>query len=314
MKTLDAFVSCLTVRISGAVLLAILALGGATRAQAFESDETAAAKLTRKLQAIVIPRLDFRDATVAEAVEFLKKKSAELDTAEPDPAKRGVNFVLNLGAAPEAAPQRLTLSLSNIPLLEALKYVTGLASLKFKVERSAVVIVPVGAKTKPAAAPLVQGAPDARTRILQEKVTHKLNAIIIPRLEFRDATLREAIDFLKKKTADLDTAEPEPARRGVSVVLRLPATAGATAEPGVENPPGQPVEKRITLSLKNVSLMEAFKYTAALAGCQVRIEPYALTIIPLEEKSNSDAQSPLYLFGVTAMLSIHPRCSCGVRL
>ena len=309
MKTLDAFVSCLTVRISGAVLLAILALGGATRAQAFESDETAAAKLTRKLKAIVIPRLDFRDATVAEAVEFLKKKSAELDTAEPDPAKRGVNFVLNLGAAPEAAPQRLTLSLSNIPLLEALKYVTGLASLKFKVERSAVVIVPVGAKTKSSDAPLVRGTPDAR-----EMIARKLNSIIIPRLEFRDATLREAIDFLKKKTADLDTAEPEPARRGVSIVLRLPATAGATAEPGVENPPGQPVEKRITLSLKNVSLMEAFKYTAALAGCQVRIEPYALTIIPLEEKSNSDAQSPLYLFGVTARLSIHPRCSCGVRL
>ena len=39
---------------------------------------------------------------------------------------------------------RITVSLSNIPFVEALKYVTGLANLKFKVEPYAVSIVPQG--------------------------------------------------------------------------------------------------------------------------------------------------------------------------
>lgn len=280
MKTFDALASCCTVRVSGAALLAILAFDCAARAQirppakpakpAFESEETAVARLTQKLQSIVIPHLDFRDATVAEAVDFLRMKSADLDTAEPDPVKRGVNFILNLTGTSEAPPSRLTLSLSNIPLLEALKYVTSLANLKFKVERNAVVILPVGVKVKSPAMLLAGGVPGTPEQSAREKIARKLNSIILPKIAFRDATLREAVDFLKKKAADLDTAEPDPARRGLSVVLKAPSTVGDSGE------------KRITLSLKNVSLADAFKYTAELAGCQVMIEPYALTITPLE--------------------------------
>ena len=260
-------------KFAGAALLAIFALSSATHAQdratakpAIDSEEAAVAKLTKKLQTIVIPRLEFRDATVAEAVDFLRKGSANCDKAENDPAKRGVNFVLNIGATP-ASEARITLSLSDIPVLDALKYVTGLADLKFTIERSAVVIVPLDAKTKPASAPLVRAAPGERT--IQGKVSGKLNSIIVPQLHFRDATLREAVDFLKKKTVDLDTAEPDPARRGFSVVLKLPPTTGDSGE------------KRITLSLKNVPLMDAFKYTAELAGCEMAIDPYALTITPM---------------------------------
>ena len=42
---------------------------------------------------------------------------------------------------------RITVSLANIPLIEALKYVTGLANLKFKVEPFAVSVVPVTENT-----------------------------------------------------------------------------------------------------------------------------------------------------------------------
>ncbi len=138
--------------------------------------------ISRKLERIVIPKLDFKEATIREAVEFLKEKSRMLDTTEPNPANRGVNIVLKLeggggGAAPEAAPAaaapaipgldalpgaapapgagalpafaagnaadaRITVSLTNIPLSEALRYVTNLAGLKFKVEPFAVSIVP----------------------------------------------------------------------------------------------------------------------------------------------------------------------------
>ena len=146
-------------------------------------DAGGTAKISAKLSRIVLPKLEFKDATIREAVDFLKKKSTDLDTLEPDPTKRGVNIVLKLEGSnsgyvppPEAAPapagipglpeapgagaaapaslpvgnpgeQRITVSLANIPLIEALKYVTGLANLKFKVEPYAVSIVPQGVDT-----------------------------------------------------------------------------------------------------------------------------------------------------------------------
>ena len=138
------------------------------------------AKIQRKLERIIIPKLEFREATIREAVDFLKKKSIELD---PDDPKTGVNIVLRLegganvvvpdaaGAPPvsaipglDAAPApavtavpasignpadaRITVSLSNIPMIEALKYVTGLANLKFKVEPYAVSVVPQSMNTE----------------------------------------------------------------------------------------------------------------------------------------------------------------------
>jgi general secretion pathway protein D len=155
-----------------------------------DTDAAGTARINAKLQRIVLPKLEFREATIREALDFLKKKSAELDTQEADPTKKGVSFVLKLdaggggapapapapaaalpaipglepipGAAAEVAPvapvalgggvnpgdARITISLSNIPLIEALKYVTSLAGLKYKVEAYAVAIVPATANVE----------------------------------------------------------------------------------------------------------------------------------------------------------------------
>ena len=142
------------------------------------------AKIQKKLEKTIIPKLEFKDATIREAVDYLKKKSVELDPI--DEPKTGVNIVLKLeggtsvgvpealpppaapagipgldgapapaAAAPAAAPAfggssadaRITVALSNIPLIEALRYVTGLANLKFKVEPYAVSVVPLSVST-----------------------------------------------------------------------------------------------------------------------------------------------------------------------
>ncbi len=111
----------------------------------------------RKLDRIIIPKLEFREATIREAVEFLKMKSVELDTDSP-PEERGFKIVLKLDENPavpgipgldSVRPEdaRITVSLTNIPLGEALKYVTGLANMKFKVEPNAVVIMPLSEST-----------------------------------------------------------------------------------------------------------------------------------------------------------------------
>jgi type II secretory pathway component GspD/PulD (secretin)/tetratricopeptide (TPR) repeat protein len=157
------------------------------------------------------------------------------------------------------------------------------------------------------------------------RINSKLNSIIIPRVEFRDASVREAIDFLREQSVENDPA-PE-GKRGVDIVLRMvplgqvapppvpvaPATAPAAgAPPAAAAPPGgapaggttpvtarpvvarpvvaaaatSPGEARITLTLNQIPLGEALRYIANQAGLKVKVEPYAVAIIPISEQSN----------------------------
>lgn len=144
-------------------------------------------------------------------------------------------------------------------------------------------------------------------------VQAKLERIIIPKIEFHDATVREAVDFLKQKSRELDTQEPDPARRGVNIVLKLESTPGlgaaaapaaAPAAPADQVPGIQPAapaaasaapagssivpsEAKITLSLTNIPLSEALRYITNLAGLKVKIDPYAVTIVPLSEPTDT---------------------------
>src|SRR5438105_7182856 len=157
------------------------------------------------------------------------------------------------------------------------------------------------------------------------RIRNKLDSIIIPRIEFRDASIREAIDFLRQQAAANDPTTE--GRRGVDIVLRLhslgrstepapvtatttvggaaapaeplpagesappPAAGVATAVPGVTPatpslPPVNPAEARITLTLNQIPLGEALRYITSQAGLKVKVEPYAVLILPLSEQSN----------------------------
>ena len=160
-------------------------------------------------------------------------------------------------------------------------------------------------------------------------VSKKLSSIIIPHIEFRDATIREAIEVLREQAAENDTG-PE-GQKGVNIILRpvplgqiappsmlgeppaLPAggespaggappasaggnppltgqgTAPVRAAPGgtpTPPPPAGPTNARITVTLDNIPLGEALRYIANQAALKVKVEPYAVSIIPLSEQSN----------------------------
>jgi len=149
-------------------------------------------------------------------------------------------------------------------------------------------------------------------------ITAKLNRIIIPKLDFNDATIREAVEFLKQKSIQLDTQEPDPTRRGVNIVLKLDVGSMGTPEsapalpapgagiPGLEPPPvpgaantGAPIpsapaalpavgggEQRITLNLSNIPLIEALHYICELASLKLKIDSYAVEIVPLSEQTD----------------------------
>jgi len=101
--------------------------------------------INRKLRVIRIPQLTLTDASIREAIEVLQKKSVSLDTTESDPSRKGINIVLKVDPTKESenGGTKINLSLNDIPLGEALKYVTSAASLHYKVEPYAVAIVPL---------------------------------------------------------------------------------------------------------------------------------------------------------------------------
>ncbi len=109
-------------------------------------DTRGTASINRKLSDIRIPSIQFREATVREAIEYVKLRAKQLDNLESDASKRGVNIVLNLGPGVDAST-RITLTLSDISLREALNYIARAANLKVKVEPYAVAIVPINTPT-----------------------------------------------------------------------------------------------------------------------------------------------------------------------
>jgi beta-lactamase regulating signal transducer with metallopeptidase domain len=88
----------------------------------------------------------------------------------------------------------------------------------------------------------------------------KAESIIIPTVQFRSATLPEALEFLRAKAREFD-----PDKKGVSILIR-------------ESDVPQNVE--ISLDLKTIPLTEALRYTAELAGMDLVAESYAFILKP----------------------------------
>lgn len=108
--------------------------------------------VTKKLDRIMIPKFALSDATLEEALDFLRGKAVENDTTELDPTLKGVNFTLNLGdeGSPDAArvrSQRFNLQLNQLPLSQALKYITGLTQTAYTTDDFSVIISPLGSNS-----------------------------------------------------------------------------------------------------------------------------------------------------------------------
>jgi general secretion pathway protein D len=148
------------------------------------------------------------------------------------------------------------------------------------------------------------------------RINHKLNTIIIPRVEFRDASIREAIDFLQQQAAANDPAAE--GEKGINIVLRsrrlgeiappLPppapvepaqspagapagggapeATAPAPPRPLVAPAVAAPENARITIILNEIPLGDALRYIANQVALKVKVESHAVLLIPISEQSN----------------------------
>jgi general secretion pathway protein D len=104
-----------------------------------------------------------------------------------------------------------------------------------------------------------------------QSVINKLDEIIIPRISFADSTLREVIEAIRERAAELDTAPSDAGDRGVNIVLKLDETTATLP---------------ITIDLANLPLRGALDYVTRLAGLKIKVEPYAVLIVPMTEETD----------------------------
>ena len=103
--------------------------------------------VTNKMERIILPVVDFQDVSIQEAFDFLRAQSADLDTVELDPARRGINFVLDLGNGPEAAQAKsakITLQMRSVPLSNVVKHICDMTHTVPVAQEWAMSIRPAG--------------------------------------------------------------------------------------------------------------------------------------------------------------------------
>ena len=104
---------------------------------------------------LIMEKVDFRDASLAEALDFLKQKAATVSGG-----KVVVNFVLQVDEQTQG--KKVTLSVQKVPFAEVLRYVGDLAEVQFKFEQYAIVVKPKGAALP---APTVPAEPPGTVKI-----------------------------------------------------------------------------------------------------------------------------------------------------
>jgi hypothetical protein len=134
------------------------AIGFLKHIQADEKNKPKYVPMERQLANLIIPQIQFREASLGSALDYLKKAVDKQSNG-----KVAVNFVVQLPAEQQNT-QQVTLALSNVPFTEALKYLGTVASLDFVYDKYAIIVKPKAdaastATTAPAPAPTTAPAP-----------------------------------------------------------------------------------------------------------------------------------------------------------
>ena len=128
-------------------------------------------------------------------------------------------------------------------------------------------------------------------------ITNKLQNIIIPRVDFADTPLDEAMEYLTQKSIELDP-DPDPERKGINFVIEKGTVSGGAA--GVDEELGggglllgdDPSNKKIdVLQLRNVPLATVLEYVTSKTGLRYRVDAYAVTLLPIGSEGSADLVS-----------------------
>jgi hypothetical protein len=205
-------------------------------------NNTGSNRMQLALKKLVVP-IEFNNATLSAALDYLKKQAAKASNGAVQPS-----FVIEPGVNPDTP---VSLQLSHVPFTEALRYIGDMIHADFIIEQYAIRVKP---KSGVSAGPAIKSDVAATG-----KVQASLKSLMIPTVEFNDAKLNSALDYLKKQATSASKGELQP-----SFVI----------EPGV-NP-----EAPVTLHLSNVPFTEVLRYVGDMVGAEFVVEQYAIRVRP----------------------------------
>ncbi len=176
-----------------------------------------------------LPRALFLNASVAEAIDYFT-----LQTRQLDPKKKGLAFVA--GSEVRSSPAKITFSLFDVQLRDAVAIMAMMARLKVSEEDGAVLL-----ESDPGVRPPFESrTPSPRSR--------RHAALLFPSVPFNDATLEQASEFLRLKTKDLD-----PHHEVAHIII--------DPDLDIRSP-------RVTLDLVKVTLSEAMRRVCQAVGAE----------------------------------------------
>lgn len=202
--------------------------------------------LERKLETLILPKVDFKEASVGAVLEFLRQKAASVSGKRLDPS-----FVVTPGVDTSVP---VTLHLANIPFMEALRYLSDLASVEFVVDQYAISV-----KSKAAGSPRM--TTKAQPSLIQ---MNALKSLVIPKVNFKDASLESALEGLRQQALTISKGQTQP---------------NFVIEPGLD------ASKSVTLNLVNIPFTEVLLYLGDVASAEFVVDRYAISVTPRAESS-----------------------------
>ncbi len=210
-----------------------------------QGNETAVARkaaIQNKLQAIHIENFKVNQTSLEESIDLLRQRCIDLDSTV-DPAKKGVNFII-ITPYDIKSPHTPVLVFRDASAEAIIQKIATAAGATLDIGEYAVFIRP-----KDSLVPLSKALP-------KNKATDFGDNFIIPRIDFKNTSLQDAVDFIQVGRMDRE--------------LRMPQIAfDSSADP----------KARIKeLNVKNVPFTEALRLLAMSTGHQLEADDERFTI------------------------------------
>ena len=91
-------------------------------------------RVEKKLQAIILPEINRHEADIHDVVEFLVAAGHD-----NDPERRDFNLIMNIG---DSDPPKISFNARHVSLLNAIKTVTEVADLEYRIDKDVIIILP----------------------------------------------------------------------------------------------------------------------------------------------------------------------------
>ena len=181
------------------------------------------------------PKIQFEDATIEEACEYLV--TGIRAACDPPLDLPPINLVLK--STPSASAKHFSIYLHDVPAHDVLRYFGELSGLKLRYQAEAAVLSPAEDDWDEIE---LRGSSSAKSQADQ---------IILPTVEFMNVSLSDVVTFVQTKSAEVD-----PSKKGVRVTV----------------PTGLLEKATCTLSLRSVSVSEVLRYAAGLMELKLTVD------------------------------------------